>query len=226
MSHHGPWDKGQSPPQWWETLTPRIQLEWLIGLGSFWHNLCPKTPGPSEGTIATVSQAYRKAIRVFRSGTREKGRVTRVGILMEKDGGLTQDVQAGASPRSEQCVWWGMDRRGTWSSFMFTSSKFLNNKTLIFLLRAFQVRTKQSKKQNKIQIHLQFLCVESGMKYMEFGGLFPQAILSLQTLQTVINTLNLFFWVRVSFCSPGWPGILNLPASTSWVLGLQVGLPC
>jgi hypothetical protein len=30
------------------------------------------------------------------------------------------------------------------------------------------------------------------------------------------------FWDRASLCNPGWPQTLDLPASSPWMLGLQV----
>jgi hypothetical protein len=41
------------------------------------------------------------------------------------------------------------------------------------------------------------------------------------TLPRVCILRPLLFWDRVSLGSPGWPCIRDLPASASWVLGLQ-----
>jgi hypothetical protein len=53
------------------------------------------------------------------------------------------------------------------------------------------------------------------------------ACLAVSVAQELPNSgFGLFCFVfgdRVLLCSPGWPGALNLPASVSLVLGLQVG---
>jgi hypothetical protein len=43
-----------------------------------------------------------------------------------------------------------------------------------------------------------------------------------------LSTCGFYFLDGVSLCNPGWPGTYNPPASTSWVLGLQVNatMPC